>query len=105
MDILSIFNILGLVLRALGAFVFGIGVGWLTLRSFDDHRGSWQFALGAFLGLLGVFALLGHWVSGSATIGGFSLGAGLALLIWGMRSRTGSAPSMASNEPAKTVMK
>jgi hypothetical protein len=105
MDIWTILQLVGIIVRALGALVFGIGVGWFTLQAADWHRGSWQFAIAAYLGLLGSFALIGHWVSGAGTLGGFGLGAGLALLIWGMRGRSGSAAAAGSNEPARTVMK
>lgn len=104
MDIWTILQLLGVIVRALGALVFGIGVGWFTLQASEWNKGHWQFAVAAYLGLLGTFALIGHWISGAGTLGGFGLGAGLALLIWGMRGRS-SAGSAGSGEAARTVMK
>lgn len=75
---------LGYLLRALGSLVFGVAVGWLTLKAFEWKDGAWQLALAAFLGLLGTFVLLGRWVAGGAALGSFGLGAGAALLIWGL---------------------
>ncbi len=107
MDIWTILQLLGIIVRALGALVFGVGVGWFTLQASDWYRGQWQFGVAAYLGLLGTFALIGHWISGAGTLGGFGLGAGLALLIWGMRGMrgSGSAASAGPSEPARTVMK
>jgi len=104
MDIWTILQLLGIIVRALGALVFGIGVGWFTLQASEWNKGHWQFAVAAYLGLLGTFALIGHWISGAGTLGGFGLGAGLALLIWGMRGRS-SAGDTGSGDAARTVMK
>jgi hypothetical protein len=104
MDIWTILQLIGIIVRALGALVFGVGVGWFTLQASNWNRGHWQFSIAAYLGLLGTFALIGHWISGAGTLGGFGLGAGLALLIWGMRGGS-SSENGGSNEPARTVMK
>ena len=77
-------NILGWLLRALGALVFGLGAGWLTLKAFKWEGGRWEVAVAAFLGLMASFVLVGHWVEGGATIGAYGLGAGLGLIIWGI---------------------
>jgi hypothetical protein len=105
MTIQEILQLIGVIVRALGALVFGVGVGWFTLQALEWNRDHWQFAVAAYLGLLGTFALIGHWTSGAGTLGGFGLGAGLALLIWGMRGRGSSESGGGSSEPARTVMK
>jgi hypothetical protein len=84
MTYLDVFDIIGYVLRFLGALVFGLGMGWLTIRMVKQETLVWQQAVAMYLGLLATFALLGHWVGGGATLGAFGLGVGAGLLIWGM---------------------
>jgi hypothetical protein len=79
-------EIVGFILRGLGAVVFGLGAGWLVIHVLKTENHAWQLAIASILGLLGTFALVGHWVAGGATIGGFGLGAGAAILIWGLGS-------------------
>jgi hypothetical protein len=77
-------EIIGLFVRALGALVFGVGAGWMVVKAFKPEGQGWQLPLAAMLALLATFVLIGHWVAGGATIGFFGLGAGAAVLIWGM---------------------
>lgn len=86
LTLFDVLELLGYLLRALGALVFGLGAGWLTLRAFKWQSDSWQFAIAGYLGLLAAFVLIGHWVAGGATLGAFGLGAGAALLLWGLGS-------------------
>lgn len=88
-NIRDFLELLGYILRVLGALVFGVGAGWLTLRSIKWQPESWQLGLGVYLGLLAAFVLIGRWVAGGATLGAFGLGAGAALLIWGLGSERG----------------
>ncbi len=82
--ILDVMELLGYLLRVLGALVFGLATGWLTMRSLKWQRESWQVAIAVYLGLLAAFVLLGRWVPGGGTLGAFGLGAGAGLLIWGL---------------------
>lgn len=84
MTLQQVLELLGYVLRVIGLIVFGLGAGWLTARVFRGESGGWQLQVAAFLGLLGTFALVGHWIAGGGAIGGFGLGAGAGLLIWGL---------------------
>jgi peptidoglycan/LPS O-acetylase OafA/YrhL len=84
MTYLDVFDIIGYVLRFLGALVFGLGLGWLTTRIMKQEMLAWQLAVAVYLGLLAAFVLIGHWVEGAATVGAFGLGAGAGLLIWGL---------------------
>ena len=84
MTFLDVLDIIGYVLRFLGALVFGLGIGWLTIRIVKQEMLVWQVTVAMYLGLLAAFALLGHWVGGGATLGAFGLGAGAGLLIWGL---------------------
>lgn len=84
MTFLDVLDLLGYVLRFLGALVFGVGAGWLTIRMVKQEGAAWQLLVAVYLGLLASFVLLAHWVSGGATLGSFGLGAGAALLLWGL---------------------
>jgi peptidoglycan/LPS O-acetylase OafA/YrhL len=96
-------EVFGIILRAVGALVFGVGAGWLTLRAFQMQAHGWPLPLGALLGLLAAFVLIGNWVPGGGALGAFGLGAGGALLVWGL----GAARKPEEAEPAetKTVVK
>jgi hypothetical protein len=82
MSIFDFMRIIGIMLRVLGALVFGVGVGWMVIHVLKWQL--WQLAIAAVLGLLGCFALVAHWTGGGGTLGGFGLGAGAGLLIWGL---------------------
>ena len=84
MTYLDVFDIIGYVLRFLGALVFGLSMGWLTIHMVKQETVAWQLTAAMYLGLLAAFVLLGHWVGGGATLGAFGIGAGAGLLIWGM---------------------
>jgi len=87
MEFIDVLAILGFVLRLLGALVFGVAAGSLVLQTLKPEMFSWQLAIAAILGLLGTFALIGHWVAGGGTLGAFGLGAGAAILIWPLVSK------------------
>jgi len=71
-------------LRFFGALAFGVGAGWLAMHLLKGQHANWQLSVATFLGLLAAFVLIGHWVSGAATLGGFGLGAGGGVLAWGL---------------------
>jgi hypothetical protein len=82
MDAFDLFEALGFLIRAVGVFLFGLGVGWLVVRSTKSE--AWQLTLGTSLGMMAVFVLTANWVRGGATLGALGLGAGAGLLIWGL---------------------
>jgi hypothetical protein len=84
MTFFDVLDLLGYVLRFLGALVFGVGAGWLTIRIVKQEGAAWQLLVAVYLGLLASFVLLGHWVAGGATMGSYGLGVGAAVLIWGL---------------------
>lgn len=86
MTFVQVLELLGYVLRVVGMIVFGLGAGWLASKVFRGEGAGWQLQVAVFLGLLGAFALVGHWVPGGGSVGGFGLGAGAGLLVWGMAS-------------------
>jgi len=71
-------------LRFFGALAFGVGVAWLAMHLLKGQHANWQLSAATFLGLLAAFVLIGHWVPGAATLGGFGLGAGGGVLAWGL---------------------
>ncbi len=87
MDIYDLMELLGLVLRVLGASAFGLGAGWVT--SVALKRKGFELAIASVLGLLGAFVLIGRWISSPGTLGGFGLGAAVGLFIWGLSGRGG----------------
>ena len=83
-DFEDIFILFGTLFRALGSLVFGVGVGWLVLKVVKEAGKTWQLIAAVVLGLLGTFLVLAGWSPGSTTVGAFGLGAGAAILIWGL---------------------
>ncbi|HSR48048.1 MAG TPA: hypothetical protein VLL77_08675 [Anaerolineales bacterium] len=90
MDFIEVLAVLGYFVRLIGALVFGVGAGWLVLEAFRREPYSWQLAIAALLGLLLTFVLVGHWVPGGATMGAFGIGAGTAVILWGI-AKVGSS--------------
>jgi peptidoglycan/LPS O-acetylase OafA/YrhL len=95
MQFIDFMSIVGFFLRLLGALVFGVAAGWLVLQSLKPETYHWPLALGVILGLFGTFALIAHWVDGGGTLGAFGLGAGAAILIWPLVSRSDSGAKAA----------
>lgn len=83
-DFKVLLEFLGYIVRPFGVLVFGVAAGWLTVRTIKLEGQAWQLSVAALLGLLAAFVFLGHWVSGGGTIGFFGLGAGAAVLVWGL---------------------
>jgi len=81
-DFTGIVYLLSLLLRTLGLIVFGVGSGWFALSAFRDK--PWQLQIAVFLGFLGFVGVAIRFLA-PAALGGFTLGAGAALLIWGLR--------------------
>ncbi|MBN1666936.1 MAG: hypothetical protein JW862_07595 [Anaerolineales bacterium] len=84
MTFIDFLQILASLLRALGMLVFGVGAGWFVLYAFRQPERRWQLQIAVFLGFFFFTALAARFTS-AAGIGGFTLGAGAALLFWGLR--------------------
>jgi len=65
-----------------GTLVFGLGIGWLTLEVFTKGQQPWQLQVAFFLGIIALliaFLLYSH-----LGLGGFCIGAGAAIIKWGI---------------------
>ncbi len=76
-----IFDFLAILFRFLGLLALGLGVGWFTLQAFK--KDAWQLQIAVFLGFVGTAIAMAHFLSAGA-LGAFALGAGVALLFWGL---------------------
>lgn len=94
-DVRMLLELFGFLLRPLGVLVFGLATGWLAIQVIRRGDQGWQLTLGALLGVLATFVLLGHWVEGGGTLGMFGLGTGAGILIWGL---VGSRPAKEEEE-------
>ena len=81
-SIFDFLTILSELFRVFGMLVFGAAAGWFTLFAF--RKRPWQLQIAVVLG----FFLLAGFISHSSPAGGvgaFGLGAGAALLFWGLK--------------------
>jgi NhaP-type Na+/H+ or K+/H+ antiporter len=84
MDFFQVTAFLGFLLRILGALVFGVAIGYLTIRLLHREDIGWQVIVSTYLGLLAAYVLYSHWLEGGGSPGAFGLGIGGALLGWGL---------------------
>ena len=83
--ITDVLNILGALIRLIGMFALGFGVARLALEMYRKGSQAWQLQAAIFLGLVVLIAAMADFTS-AASLGGFGLGAGVALLI-GLNSK------------------
>jgi hypothetical protein len=76
-------NLLGAILRIAGMVLLGLGAGWLTLEFFRKAQQAWQFQIALFLGFVGLVIAMAVFLS-PAALGGFGVGVGVAVFLWGM---------------------
>lgn len=92
MEFQEIMILVASVPRFLGMLVFGVSAGWLLIHLLRRHSNVWQVEavlLVCFFGLAGAmlrFASIG-------SLGAYTLGAGAALLIWGLRPQADDSDS------------
>ena len=84
MDFFQVTAFLGFLVRILGALVFGVAIGYLTIQLLRREDAGWQIIISVYLGLLAAYVLYSHWLEGGGSPGAFGLGVGGALLGWGV---------------------
>ena len=80
-----VFDILAIgggLFRFVGLLAFGLGIGWFTLHIFKEA--NWQLKIAVYLGFVGLAVGFANFLTGGA-LGAFAIGAGGALLMWGMQ--------------------
>ena len=77
----DILDMAGAFLRLIGLLVFGLGLGWFALDAY--RKENWQLQVAVFLGFVFAAGGLAKFLSPGA-LGMFTLGAGSAMLTWGM---------------------
>jgi len=82
-DILyEILDLIADLIRFLGMGVLGVALGWLVLDLFKKTT-DWQFQIALFLGFVGLIIAMSYYLPWG-TLGSFAIGAGVAILLWGM---------------------
>ncbi len=85
-----IIDILAILFRFIGILAFGFGAGWLVFQAYQ--KGAWQVQIAALLGLLGTIVGLADFLTGAAgALGAFGLGAGGAIILFGLPRRAGGS--------------
>ncbi|MEW5830117.1 MAG: hypothetical protein AB1846_14575 [Chloroflexota bacterium] len=80
--VFDILEIAGSLIRFVGLLAFGLGIGWFTLHTFKEA--NWQLKIAVYLGFVGLGIAFARFLPGGA-LGAFAIGAGGALLMWGMQ--------------------
>jgi hypothetical protein len=76
----DILDVLGALIRLVGMLALGYGVARFALDMYRKGIQAWQLQAAIFLGFVGLVAALANF-TGAASLGGFALGAGAALLM------------------------
>ncbi len=80
----DIFDLLATLFRLLGLLVLGLGAGWFALEVFRKGQQAWQLQIAIFLGFAGLTIAMAYFLAPGA-LGAFAIGAGAAMLVWGMK--------------------
>jgi hypothetical protein len=81
-NVADVITLLASLVRFLGFLVFGLGAGYLAVDLL--RRGGWQVQIAVFLGFAGLAIALAVFAYAAGALGAFTLGAGAAVLIWGL---------------------
>jgi hypothetical protein len=78
----DLINIFASLIRLIGMAMLGVGIGYLAVDLLHKAQG-WPLQALVFLGLAGLVIALVVFLSWGA-LGGFGIGAGVAIFIWAM---------------------
>jgi len=76
----DVLEVIGALIRLFGMLALGYGVARLTLDMYRKGIQAWQLQAAIFLGFVGLVIALADFTS-AASLGGFGLGAGMALIM------------------------
>ena len=76
-------DIIGALIRLAGMVLLGLGVGWLVLEFLRKADQAWQLQIALFLGFVGLAVAMAHFLT-PAALGGFGIGVGVAIFLWGL---------------------
>ncbi|MBM3152302.1 MAG: hypothetical protein FJZ96_08915 [Chloroflexi bacterium] len=78
----EVIDLIASLIRLVGMAVFGLGIGWLALDLLRKAQ-AWQLQIAVYLGFVGLAIAMAYYLPWGA-LGMFTIGAGLAILMWGM---------------------
>ena len=82
----EIIDLFASILRFLGLTLFGVGIGWMAVDLLKKAK-DWPLQAVVFTVLAGLLIALTVFLSWGA-LGGFGIGLGAAVLIWGIPRKT-----------------
>ncbi len=86
-----VLDILGALLRLLGMALFGLGSAWLAIEFLRKAEQAWQLQIAVYLGFVGLGIAMARFLA-PAALGGFGIGVGVAIFLWGLPKREKTEP-------------
>jgi len=78
----DIINLIAYLIRLIGMAALGVGIGFLAVDMLRKAEG-WPMQAAIFLGLSGLLIAMVIFLA-PAALGGFGIGLGVAIFLWGM---------------------
>jgi hypothetical protein len=79
-----VLDILAALFRVLGMLLFGLAAGWGFIEFLRKGQQAWELQIAVFLGFVGLAIAMARFLS-PAALGGFGVGTGVAVFLWGMQ--------------------
>jgi uncharacterized membrane protein YeaQ/YmgE (transglycosylase-associated protein family) len=86
-------------LSLIGAFCFGIVIGWVTYRTLRRYQPSGLTDIATVIGAVGGAAITGIWKPGTGTFGAYCIGLLLGFFGYLKLAANASAPEWMGSEP------